>query len=209
MPALSKESYLQNPCRAASIPYWKARSITIPPFMKILHHDEFDEAACQGYTDEPYFRLYHSLKNLPAFSLPEGFSCTAAEPEEFAVHIADCYEHIRISADELCLCMQRPVYHPDLWLVIRDDRTGAIAASGIAEMDRELGEGVLEWIQVSAAYRRQGLGRCVVAELLRRMADDAAFATVSGQCRNPSNPEQLYRACGFTGSDVWHILRKQ
>ena len=31
---------------------------------------------------------------------------------------------------------------------VEDCQTGAIVAAGIAELDRELGEGVLEWIQV-------------------------------------------------------------
>ena len=39
--------------------------------------------------------------------------------------------------------------------------------------------------------------------------ENATFATVSGQCNNPTNPEALYRKCGFTGSDVWHVLRKR
>ena len=209
MSSLTPDQYLQDPCRAASIPYWKAKAIVIPDAMKILHQDDFDPSAYPGYRDEPYFRLYHTLKNLPPVSLPEGFTFSQATPEEYAAHIAGCYEHIRISADELRLCMQRPVYHPDLWLVIRDNHTAEIAASGIAELDREVGEGVLEWIQVSPGYRRHGLGRCIVTELLRRMTHEARFATVSGQCRNPSNPELLYRACGFTGSDVWHILHQQ
>lgn len=209
MPDLSKELYLENPCRAASIPYWKAKSITVPALMKILHQEDFDASAFPGYSDEPYFRLHHTLKDLPPATLPEGFSFSSATPEEYAAHIASCYKQIGVSVAELRQYAVRPVHHPDLWLAIRNNRTGDIAASGIAELDREIGEGVLEWIQVSAPYRRQGLGRCIVTELLHRMADHADFATVSGQCRNPSNPEQLYRACGFTGSDVWHILTKR
>lgn len=38
---------------------------------------------------------------------------------------------------------------------------------------------------------------------------NAKFATVSGQSNNPTNPEVLYRKCCFTGSDVWHVLRKR
>ena len=34
----------------------------------------------------------------------------------------------------------------------------------------------------------------------------AEFATVSGKVNNPTNPESLYRKCGFTGNDIWHIL---
>lgn len=208
MVTLTPERYLANPCRAASLPYWKAVSVNVPPFMRILHHDDYDPSAWAGYHDEPYFRLYHSLQELPEAPLPEGFFLSHATPEEFSAHIAACYPSIRISADDLRACMQRPVCHPDLWLVIRD-ADGMIAASGIADLDRCIGEGVLEWIQVSDAYRRRGLGRCIVTELLRRMAGEARFATVSGQCNNPTRPEQLYRACGFTGRDVWHILQKQ
>ena len=66
----------------------------------------------------------------------------------------------------------------------------------------------LEWIQVSQRHRGKGLGRYVVSELLRRLKSKAGFATVSGQCNNATNPEMLYRKCGFSGNDVWHILRK-
>ena len=89
-----------------------------------------------------------------------------------------------------------------------ETHTGTIVATGIAELDREIGEGVLEWIQVSQRHRGKGLGRYVVSELLRRLKSKAGFATVSGQCNNASNPEMLYRKCGFSGNDVWHILRK-
>ena len=82
-------------------------------------------------------------------------------------------------------------------------------ATGIAELDREIGEGVLEWIQVSKSHRGCGLGSYIVSQLLWRMKDKARFVTVSGQCYNPTNPEGLYRKCGFTGNDVWHILRKR
>ena len=63
-------------------------------------------------------------------------------------------------------------------------------------------------IDVLPEYRRQGVGTLMVIHLLRTMAEKADFATVSGRCDNESKPEQLYRKCGFTGEDVWHIMRK-
>ena len=95
-----------------------------------------------------------------------------------------------------------------MWLAILHYKSGEIAATGIAELDCEIGEGILEWIQVLPKHRGQGLGKYVVSELLWRMKDYASFATVSGQCDNPNHPERLYRNCGFTGTDVWHVLRK-
>ena len=205
---ITREQYLSNPCRASSIPYWKAKSIVVPDGMAILNGDEYDNTRYPGYTDEPYFRLIHDLQNLSAPILPEGYSISDATLGEFAEHINSCYENIGISESDLEACTAQPVYHPSLWISVRDDHTGSIAATGIAEIDRDIGEGVLEWIQVSKNARGKGLGRYIVSELLWRMKDAARFVTVSGQCNNPANPEKLYRRCGFTGSDVWHVLKK-
>lgn len=205
---ITKKQYLADPCAAASIPYWKAKSITIPEGMLILHCAEFDAEKYSEYADEPYFRLYHDLQNLSAPMFADCFSICNATPEDFALHINKCYNGIGISTEELHRYTERPVYHPALWLAVKDDRIGEIVATGIAELDREIGEGILEWIQVSKEYRRCGLGSVAVSELLWRMKDFAKFATVSGRCDNPTNPEALYRRCGFKGNDVWHILRK-
>lgn len=205
---LTKEQYIADPCRASSVPYWKAKDLTIPEGMLVLHQDELDGIDLGSYEDETYFRLRHDLRDLPAPRLPDGFSLCRPTLGEYAAHIALCYGGPCVSEAELRSYTTRPVYREELWLAVREDRTGAIAASGIAELDREAGEGALEWIQVAEPYRRRGLGRYVVTELLRRMKGLARFATVSGQCGNRSNPEALYRACGFTGADVWHILRK-
>ena len=48
----------------------------------------------------------------------------------------------------------------------------------------------------------------IVKELLWRGREYAKFATVSGKVENETKPEALYRKCGFTGNDVWHILHK-
>ena len=206
---LTKEHYLADPCKAASIPYWKAKSITVPDSMKILHQDEHDDAEHPQYIDEPYFRLVHDLKGLAEPVLPQGYSICTATLSKYAAHINSCYEGIEITEEELRSYTHRPVYDAALWLAVKDERTGTIVATGIAELDREIGEGILEWIQVSQNHRGNGLGRYIVSELLWRMKGKAGFATVSGQCNNASNPEKLYRKCGFTGNDVWHILRKK
>lgn len=206
---LTKEQYLADPCRASSIPYWKAKSITVPRGMNILHHDEYCEAEYPQYFDEPYFRLIHKLQGLSEPDLPQGYTVSTATLSEYAAHINSCYTGISISEDELRSYAIRGVYDAALWVAVRDDQTGTVVATGIAELDREIGEGILEWIQVSRSYRGKGLGGYLVSELLWRMKDSAGFATVSGQCNNAANPEQLYRKCGFMGNDVWHILKRR
>ena len=206
---ISKDEYLTNPCKTASIPYWKAKSIAIPDSMKILHQEEFSEAECRQYIDEPYFRLSHNLHGLSAPMLPQGYSFCKATLGDFATHINSCYDGMGITEAELRSYTTRPVYDAALWLAVKDDQTGSIVATGIAELDCEIGEGVLEWIQVSEGHRGNGLGSYIVSELLWRINRNSKFATVSGQCHNSTNPEKLYRKCGFTGSDVWHILRRE
>lgn len=205
---LTKERYLADPCKAASIPYWKAKSITVPDGMKILHQDEYDNAENKHFADELYFRLIHNLKGLSKLVLPQGYSLCTATLSEYTLHINSCYDGIGITEEELSRYLLRTVYDASLWLAVMDAHTGTIVATGIAELDREIGEGVLEWIQVSQDHRGKGLGRYIVLELLWRMKGKAGFATVSGQCNNATNPEKLYRKCGFTGNDIWHILRK-
>ena len=205
---ISKNEYLICPCKVSSIPYWKVKSITIPDGMRIVHQDNFNKTEYQHYIDEPYFRLIHSLQDLSVQVPPQGYLLCKATLKEFAEHINRCYSKIGITEADLRDYTARPVYDSALWLAIKDNQADEVVATGIAELDKEIGEGVLEWIQVSEQHRGQGLGKYVVSELLRRMKDNAKFATVSGQCNNPANPEVLYRKCGFTGSDVWHVLRK-
>ena len=204
----NKSQYLENPCRASSIPYWKAISVSVPENMRILHNEDFGAALLEQFTDEPYFRLKHDLQNINPAVIPDGFELCTATLADFADHINSCYGGACVTEDELRSYTARKVYCPELWIVIRNIKTGTIAATGIAELDQEICEGILEWIQVSEEYRRCNLGRCIVNELLWRMKDMAKFATVSGQCNNPWKPEKLYRKCGFAGNDIWHVLKR-
>ncbi len=208
MNGITKKQYLKNPCGTSSVPYWKTDSVSLPSNMKILHDREFDSELLKRYSDEPYFRLRHSMLEVGPASLPEGFSLYEASLPEFVEHINSCYEDIGTTVSEMQGYMAREQYNPELWLAVRDDHREKIAATGIAELDREIGEGILEWIQVSKDYRRCGLGSYLVLELLWRMREAARFVTVSGKCENTDNPEALYRKCGFCGDDVWHILRE-
>mgnify|MGYP003289754640 CR=1 FL=1 len=205
---ISKKEYLQDPCRTASVPYWKAIQICMPEDMKILHEDNFSFNMLEQYRDARYFRLLHPLRSVSAVAVPDGYLLSRGTPEEFAAHIQQCYGN-GMTPEQIRSYTKRNVYCEELWLVLRSAQTGEIAATGIGELDREIGEGILEWIQVSENCRGRGLGSFLVRELLWRMKDRAKFATVSGQCENPANPEGMYRKCGFVGNDVWHILRKR
>ena len=125
---------------------------------------------------------------------------------EFAHHICSCYTNESVTTEELLSYQTRSVYRPELWVAVKSASGGTVVASGIAELDSRIGEGVLEWIQVSPDHRRRGLGTFVVCELLKRMKGSASFATVSGRVNNESNPYVLYTACGFANPVIWHVM---
>lgn len=202
------EEYLCNPCGSSSLPFWKTNRIALPPSVSVVRDDLFSGPE-DGCIDTPYFKLIHRLAFLPCVSLPDGFSLVSVDEQSIAAHIAHCYEEERISVEELKAYKAESIYSPDLWIGIRENNSGELAATGIAAFDPEIKEGILDWIQVSPAFRRQGLGRYVVNELLRRLRDRAGFVTVSGRMHNPTNPYALYLNCGFENPVVWHVIRRQ
>jgi len=205
---MNKEEYLKNPCRASSLPFHKMKNMKLPENMAVVHHEDFDEEKYRDYSDERYFRLIHYLNNAEMPKLPDGFSECSAQVGEFTGHINKCYHDIRVNESQMKKYTESDVYDGELWLAVKEKNTGEIIATGIAEVDRDAGEGAIEWVQVSREYRRKGLGEYIVKHLLYLMKGKADFVTVSGKCDSLYQPEKLYRKCGFKGNDVWHILRK-
>ena len=207
---LSLQSYLNDPCGTTSIPYWKYQRIIVPENMKIVHERDMPNVMVHDYTDEPYFRLYHNLKNISEMNAEEvEFVSAESSVNEFVHLINASYCDLSVTTAQMESYQQTPVYCPDLWVLLKEKNTGTIVAGGIADYDKEVGELILEWIQVLPNYRRHGYGQLIVDYLLAQMQGIAKFATVSGKLDNPFNPEGLYRRCGFTGNDIWHILTKK
>ena len=207
---LSLQSYLNDPCGTSSIPYWKYKSIVAPENMKIVHERDMSNGVFHDYSDEPYFRLYHDLKNIkPTTTREVEIVSTKPSVAEFVQLINASYSDLSVTAAQMESYQRTPVYCPELWILLKEKGTGTILAGGIADYDKDVGELILEWIQVLPNYRRRGYGQLIVNCFLSKMQGVAKFATVSGKMNNSSNPEGLYRRCGFTGNDIWHILTKK
>jgi len=210
---ISKEDYLKDPCGTLSIPFYKAKKIKVPENMKIINGKNLKCGKLSfnrhEYIEELYFRLMHRFENLIEIKIPDDFYLAEIKTDELYNHINSCYENTHISLKDLNELIKSEVFDEELIVVLKSIETDEVAASGIAVIDKELKEGVLEWIQVSEKYRRMGFGAFIVNYLLNKMAGKADFATVSGKVQNKYNPENLYRKCGFEGDDVWHILRRK
>lgn len=206
---ISLAEYLEDPCGKLSIPYWKARTLVVPENIKVVHDRDFSESLLGNWTDERYFRLRHTMENLRRTILPD-FNIVTAGPDDWGQLVSiinRSYPDLHVSQEQLKRCRETAVYRRDLWLLVREINTGIFVGSGIADFDAEAGELSLEWIQVLPEYRRRRIGQAIVSELLFR-GQGAKFATVSGKLDNRTKPEALYRRCGFTGNDIWHVLSR-
>ena len=205
---LSQEilDYLENPCRTLSIPYWKYKSIRVPDNIEIIHIDNF----CNQYEKyQRYFRIYHKLINTQDVCNRVRLIDIEHDKDQLIKMINHCYKHENILIDESDInrWMNNPTYNKSLWVKIV--KNNKIIASGIAEYDSKLKEGIIEWVQVLPEYRNKGYGKDIVNYLLKQLRNlDAGFVTVSGSLDNKTKPEKLYRKCGFIGDDIWYICQK-
>ena len=208
---ISIEDYKKNPCKVSSIPYWKTKSLTIPSNMKIIHSNEFDEKLLDNYIDRRFFRLIHNLSNIPELNIPEIKLdvIPSNRTDELVDMINSSYAHseICVSHDYVRSLTATQVYCPELWIGAILD--GKLIGSIICDFDTEVGEAIIEWLQVLPEYRGRGIASALMCKALKKMSSFADFATVSGECDNMTNPERVYRNCGFKGNDVWHILNEK
>jgi GNAT superfamily N-acetyltransferase len=178
-----------------------------------LLHRDYESALDPVDFEQRYlsFRLLHHMEVIPAPVLPTAFSFTPVDPiseaQEISAFIGACYEDIHPAAEVVRGWATHPVFAADLWVWIIDVTRDAPAALGIAEFDSTIAEGLLEWIQVLPEYRRNGLGKQLVFELLARLQNRAMFTTVAGRVDNITRPDKLYRRCGFEGDDTWWVLQ--
>lgn len=200
---ISVKEYLNNPCGALSIPYWKAKNIIIPDSLVILHHTQFH------YQYKEYQRFFRLLNPLKEEFLSSNNIKTINDLEDALSLLNLCFEKedINLSIHDLMQMKKLSVYNENLWVGI--EKNGKLIACGIADFDEEIKEGIIEWLCVLPDYQRKGIGRKIVHELCNRLKGlGASFVTVSGRIGNTSNPEFFYRSCGFIGSDVWYICKK-
>ncbi len=205
---MTKEEYLASPTRASSLSYRKSRSLVLPEGIRVVPDRLFRADEYPGWEDEIYFRLIHRMENLDSPVIPPGFELRLLPPEAFRRHIALCYG-MKDAEAALSEISRPPLYDPAFWVALCPAGSGEPAASGIAVLDPGIREGSLEWIQVSPAFRRRGLGKAVVLILLGRFSGRASFVTVSGRENSVFRPSLLYESAGFREKALWHVLREK
>ena len=179
----------------------------------LLHQDYLKAIPIERFAmRKPYFRIIHRNRAIPSVELPLGSRIVNVnvdtEADAVAELIGKCYDDLHLSAQSVQNWTNHPVFDQNSWIWMIDERKDIPVGLGIAEIDLTILEASLEYIQVLPEYRGRGLGKCIVLELLTRLHGRVEFTTVSGDIKNRTNPEGLYRRCGFRGDDVWWLLRR-
>jgi ribosomal protein S18 acetylase RimI-like enzyme len=179
----------------------------------LLHQDHIANFTTTQFDHTPYFRLIHHHDNIPPLNPVLGFSIRTASPNnenhKIAELINNCYPGMQLTSETILGWVKHPVFLSELWLWVIDESNGKPVALGIAEFDKNIREGSLEWIQVLPEYHGLGLGKWICTELLHRLVEIADFTTVSGEVNNDTHSDILYRKLGFQGEDVWWVFRRK
>ncbi len=179
----------------------------------LLHQDHIENFGTTSFDHTQYFRFIHDHNLIPSLKSTPGVFIQNANPRAECRQIADLinlsYPNTHLTPETILKWTNHPVYLPELWIWVIDKSTGKPTGFGIAEYDKKIREGSLEWIQVLPEYRGLGLGKWFCTELLLRLKKIADFTTVSGELHNDTRPDILYRKVGFTGDDIWWVLRRK
>jgi len=187
-----------SPEQVFNVPFALVHSRALP----IFEHHQFSR-------QEAYFRIIH--KGTPSiYCCPPGFEYRNVYPQTeidlIVKFVQSGYGNMKVNESIVREWLAHSVYEMPLWIWIIDSATKEPVGLGIAELDRKVPEASLEWIQVLPTFQGLGLGKAIVAELLRRVSGIVDFTTVVGRIKNPTRPEKLFRRCGFLGRDLWWLL---
>lgn len=179
----------------------------------VLHQDQIENFDTASFDHTPYFRMITRRVNFPQVEPPAGFVLKNANPLDEAGLINEmlslCYSDDHPAPETILSWSSHPVFEPDLWLLMMDAREKSPVGLAVAEYDRRQHEGIILWAQVVPGYQGKGLGKTLVLELMRRLQGRAKFTTVSGQQYNDTRPDILFRKAGFSGDDIWWIMRRK
>ena len=170
---ISQEEYLLDPCRVSSIPYWKMLQTAVPESMQILHGEDFCVEMLAQYTDAPYFRLKHDLRELAPAVLPAGYALRPATAEEMATHIRSCYGNGMTAAQVQAFTekVEASFLVDKLTYLAKGGRCSAVAALGANLLNLKPCIDVKDGkMGVSKKYRGK-YDKCLASYVKERLAD--------------------------------------
>jgi ribosomal protein S18 acetylase RimI-like enzyme len=172
----------------------------------LLHNDYIHKIPLKDFSYQRYFRLACDTVPQPVdipYDIVPVDTDSDKELRLVSTVIDKCYPDFSPPIGTIKTWTTHPVFDQSLWVWVLDGSNPA--GLGIGEIDLNVKEASLEWIQVLPEYRGKSIGKALVRELLQKVYKKVKFTTVSG--RNGETKE-FYKRCGFTGDDIWWVLSK-
>lgn len=227
-----EKKYQQDPTHTLPIPYWKHKQTSVREDMVIVSDEKFNEVLYREFIDTKYYRLEHDLLNLKLGKIGSHYSFSTYKTNDtFNIYnlIKECYKEDelqfekieRLVKDEtfnnlLCVFLYCDKYYMIEKNIVNINKIGPRKEKKLkpigmimANFDEETKEASIEYLCIIEKYRKKGLGKLLIQEILLRISNIAEFATVTYPIESEYNLDNLFRSCGFTGDAVWHVLKKQ
>lgn len=163
--------------------------------MRVLESSGFVRAAANGLD-----YVIDLTAPIPDVDLPAGFQVRHVLEPEFeeraSVH-RDAFNSSKFTLERYARVRGVAGYRPDLDLVIAtpEDEFAAFCLGWISN-----GAGYFEPVGTRAVYRRQGLGRAVILEGLKRLK---ALGAQTASVFSFANNRAFYESCGFVVVNHW------
>lgn len=168
----------------------------------------------RGYTRTERYYLYRRQaldQSLDAPTLPSGYAVRHLRGEaEVAARVAvhrEAFAPSRMTVEKHRAVMAAPTYRAELDLVVTAP-DGTFVAYALVWFDVENRMGVFEPVGTDPAHQRQGLGRAVLTEGLRRLRALGAQAAYINTNGDNGAANRLYEAVGFRVVDEEHLWVK-
>jgi ribosomal protein S18 acetylase RimI-like enzyme len=153
------------------------------------------------------YRLFHRTFDL-ACPAVKGIEIIEASPIQEATEIASvlnrCYAVNTFTPGTIIEGTKGEAYCPYLWLWAVDTTNGAKAGIFITDVDPEIREANLDWIQLLPEYRGKRIGEALISETLSRLRGKADMAYVGTLDERAA---RFYRKCGFDGCKSFNFRR--
>ena len=227
-----EQKYIQDPTHTLPIPLWKHNKTVVREDMVIVSDEMYNEVLYRDFVDSKYYRLEHELLNLKLGKIGNHYSfSTYKSGDIFNLYnlIKECYEESSLTFDKIesivkdetfnnLLCVflyndrnyvtERSV---DLKKSLKNDKEKKLKPIGmiLANFDENIKEASIEYLCIIEKYRKKGLSKLLIQEILLRISNIADFATVTYPINSVYPLDKIFRDCGFKGDAIWHVLKKQ
>lgn len=176
----------------------------------------------EGYAVARYFfeMLRPTLDAIPDLPLPAGLEVRPVRLEQHrqiwdadVEAFRDEWGGMDGSDEAFVRHYSGPRFRPDLWRVAwdGDQVAGVVMAQILTAYNEQTGElrGLISGVSVRRPWRRRGLARALVADVLRALRDDGLTSAVLGvDAENPTGALGVYEANGFAVAHRGRNYRK-